>query len=116
MQPRPMILERECQLAVAVSAVTFHREERIVYVACLLHLLLTDRHYVEFAPLMLLVDSCPIAQYSLKLYRSREWDGGWSGWAQDGCVAATKTWRMLKGVRPDRRKRGDADARGLRSG
>lgn len=83
---------------------------------CLLHLLLTDRHCVGLATLVLSVDSCPIAQRSLKLYRSRGWDGGWGGWSQDGCVAARKPWRIQKGARPDRRKEGEADARGLRSG
>lgn len=82
--------------------------------ASLLHLLLTDRHCAEFATPVLLLDSYPIAQCSLKLYRSRGRDGGWGGWAQDGCVAAGKPWRMLKGARPDRRGRGQVDARGLR--
>lgn len=115
MRPRPMILARESQLAVA-AAVLLHRWERILCMACLLHVLLTDRHYVDFATLMLLEDSYPIAQRSLKLYRSRGRDGGWGGWAQDGHVAAGKPWRILKGARPNRRRRGEADARGLRSG
>lgn len=85
--------------------------------ACLMHLphlLLTDHHYVGFATLVLLRDSYPIAQCSLKLYRSRGWDGGWGGWGQDGRVAERKPWRIRKGARPDRRKRGEVDAGGLR--
>lgn len=99
MRPRPMILARESQLGAAAAVVTFHRWGRILCMAYLLYLLPTDRHCVGFATLMLLEDSYPIAQYSLKRYRSRGRDGGWGGWGQAGCVAARKTWRMLKGVR-----------------
>lgn len=118
MRLRPMILARESQLVVVVAAaaVTLHRWGRMLCMAYLLHLLLTDRHFVGFATLMLLLDSYPIAQYPLKLYRSRGWDGGWGGWGQAGSVAARKTWRMRKGVKPDRGGRGEVSAGGLRSG
>lgn len=95
MRPRPMILVRECQPAVAAAAMAHHRE-MILCMACLLCLVLTDRRCVGFATLMLLADSYPIAQCSLKLYRSWGWNGGWGGWGLDGCAAARKPWRMLK--------------------
>lgn len=79
MRPRPMILVRKCQLAVAAAGVVDHRRNLKVCMACLLYLLLTDHHYVGFATPMLLVDSYPIAQCSLKLCRGRGWDSGWGG-------------------------------------
>lgn len=82
--------------------------------AYLLHLLLTDRHYVGFATLALLLDLYPIAPCCLKLYRSWGWNGGWGGWCQDGWAAERRTWRMLKGE--GRIREEEEDGGGLRSG